>query len=129
MSILEIGEADLIKLRKEAIAKALERIETVDPMLNVIITGHLLIEEEINKLIKTLVWFPGEAEKLIKRNINFPARVSLTRAFTPFDLGESFWSLILGFNQFRNDFAHNHGERQAENLLQIRAILLFSVAS
>jgi hypothetical protein len=58
-----MAEDDLVNLRKQAIAKALERIETVNPMLNVIITGHLMIEEEMNALIKTLARFPDEAEK------------------------------------------------------------------
>jgi hypothetical protein len=38
-----MSEEDAINPRKEAIAKALDRFKTVSPMLNVIITGRLML--------------------------------------------------------------------------------------
>ena len=114
-----MSEDDFINPRKEAIAKALKRLNAVNPMLKVIIIGHLMIEKEINELIKTLARFPDEADRL--KNLRFPERVSLIRAFMPVDLRSEFWTLLLSFNQFRNDFAHNHDDEiKAKHLNEIR---------
>lgn len=70
----------------------------------VILKGHLLIEEQINKIISERLHDAADLEKL---DLGCAQAVELARALVGDKTGDELWDLVKKLNKIRNKIAHN----------------------
>ena len=91
--------------RLEQLAKEFqEHLGQIDELTLVVLKGHLLIEESLDKIISTFVFHP---EMLEPARLSFAQRVAIARAISLDEHENSMWELVLAINTLRNDLAHN----------------------
>ncbi len=96
-----------------------------DPLQQVVLKGHLVIEAALDNIITTIFFHP---EYVFRARIGFAQKVALARAYGLRKAGNSMWNLILSINEARNEVAHNlAGERRSNKLDQLRRIFLSEV--
>ena len=75
----------------------------VDEEAQVILKGHLLIEEVLYRIITTFVFHPAHIENA---NLTFYNKVSVARSLSLGESENTMWNLILAFNTLRNKTSH-----------------------
>jgi len=80
--------------------------EASDPML-VILKGHLIIEQQLIRLIEQLT--PDPKPILDLARLSFSIRLSIVESLMPpkSDKPVSIWNLVRALNNLRNELAHN----------------------
>ena len=98
---------------QEFIAKATEHFQELDPLIQVVLRGHLLLEERLNATLTHSLYNPEVFEKM---NLTFHHKLLFARAFSVSLRGEGMWELIAAINTLRNAIAHSldAGKRQAK---------------
>ena len=96
-----------------------------DPLQQVVLKGHLVIEAALDNIITTIFFHP---EFIFRARIGFAQKVALARAYGLRKSDNSMWNLILSVNETRNEVAHNlAGERRSNKLQQLRRIFISEV--
>jgi hypothetical protein len=89
---------------QEFYARATEHFQHVDPLVQVVLRGHLLLEERLNATVKHSLYNP---ELFDKMNLTFERKLMFARAFSVSLRGEGMWELIAAVNALRNAIAHS----------------------
>lgn len=106
----------------EFYAKAAEQFQEVDPLIQVVLRGHLLLEERINAMLKHSLYNPELFEKM---NLNFHHKLQFVRAFSVSLHGEGMWELIAAVNTLRNAIARSlDGEKRQAKFNAVKALYL-----
>jgi hypothetical protein len=95
-----------------------ESFEAVDPVVHVLLKGHLLLEELMGEIIEQHLFHP---KHLSDARLTFSQKISLCRSLClrKNDLGE--WALISVVNTLRNDLAHRlQSEVRAKKIEKVR---------
>jgi hypothetical protein len=96
-----------------------------DPLQQVVLKGHLVIEAALDNIIATVFFHP---EYIFRARIGFAQKVALARAYGLRKSDNSMWTLILSVNETRNEVAHNlAGEKRYNKLGQLRRIFMSEV--
>ncbi|MPS30517.1 MAG: hypothetical protein E2576_14395 [Alcaligenaceae bacterium] len=88
-----------------AIKRFIELMGTCDDLLLTVLKGHLLIEEQLARTIRSGVAL-GEAYLDGAPRPQFATKASLARALIGNNLPAAFWKCIQSLNDFRNELAH-----------------------
>jgi hypothetical protein len=105
---------------QEFCAKATEHFQEVDPLTQVVLRGHLLLEERLNAIVKNSLYNPAFAEKL-----NFHHKLLFARAFTVSQRGDVMWDLLAAINVLRNSIAHSlDAEQRRKKFQTVKALYL-----
>jgi hypothetical protein len=103
-----------------------QEMKQVDEVAHVLLKGHLLIEEGINRILDQYVF---HREHLQEARLSFHAKVLLARGFglRKNNFGE--WELIGAINSLRNTLAHSlQAPERAKKLANVKAIYFREVA-
>jgi hypothetical protein len=107
---------------KQFYAKATEHFQAVDPLIQVVLRGHLLLEERLNATLKHSLYNPELFEKM---NLNFHHKLLFARAFSVSLRAEGVWDLIAAINALRNSIAHSlDGEQRQKKFDAVKTIYL-----
>jgi hypothetical protein len=98
---------------QEFTAKATEHFQELDPLIQVVLRGHLLLEERLNATLTHSLYDPELFEKM---SLTFHHKLLFARAFSVSLRGEGMWELIAAINTLRNAIAHSldAGKRQTK---------------
>lgn len=106
---------------KQFMSDLQEHLGQVDELTLVVLKGHLLIEESINRVISRFVFHP---EMLESARLSFAHRVSIARAISLDEHDNSMWDMILAINALRNNLAHNlHSPKRAQQIQRVLLLL------
>lgn len=94
-----------------------EDLGEIDPIAQVTLKGHILIEAQLYDILVLLV---DEPEYLEKANLRFYQKANLLRATIFHEDGDEAWPLVLAFNKLRNTIAH--GDANEERTVQIEVL-------
>jgi hypothetical protein len=101
--------------------EAMRHLNAVDGTALVVLKGHLLIEQELDKILKTFVFHPkffGLAK------LRFAQKIALARSISLDESENSMWSLALNINSLRNDLAHSlHSSKRARKIESVLSSL------
>ena len=100
--------------RKRFTERFAEHLGKVDELTLVVLKGHLLLEEAIEKIISTFVFHP---EQLADGRLTFVQRVAIARSMSLDEHENTMWDLILAINALRNDLAHSLDSPKRSNTL------------
>jgi len=102
-----------------------ELMEDVDPLVPVVLKGHLLIERILDNLISSICFQP---EHIWNSRFTFAQKVNLARAFAFNKHKHPVWILVLALNALRNEIAHNRpSERTQMKMNQVRRLWLAEI--
>jgi hypothetical protein len=94
-------------MNAKRIAEAIESFKThlgsIDELSLVVLKGHLIIEEYLERIISRFVF---HADKLESARFTFAQKVAIARSISLDEYDNSMWELILAINALRNDLAH-----------------------
>jgi len=92
-----------------------DHMPETDDLTLIVLKGHLLIEEELNKVIETSF---KQAEHLKGGRFSFYQTYKIVKAFHFKENRKWLWDGIEKLNTIRNKFAHNLVPRQIENEIE-----------
>lgn len=95
---------------------------TKDEFLDVLLKGHLLIEEMLEKILKQYVF---HREHLDQADLSFYKKMCLCRSFCLRKNNAGEWSLLAAINSLRNEVAHNLTPEDRQKKIQIVKDLYF----
>jgi hypothetical protein len=99
------AESELARFR-EATYDRFQRLMPANDLTLIILKGHLLVEEQMNKFIEASLGEAGDA--FSKLNLPFSRKLRFARELhRPKEAFASTWSLVKELNDLRNDIAHN----------------------
>ncbi|TIP18429.1 hypothetical protein [Mesorhizobium sp.] len=102
-----------------------ELMEDVDPLVPVVLKGHLLIERILDDVISSVCCNP---DHIWNGRFTFAQKVNLARAFAFNRDKHPVWTIVLALNTLRNEIAHNRlGERTRSKMDQVRRLWLAEV--
>jgi hypothetical protein len=100
-------------------------IKDFDALMFVVLKGHLLIEEEINKILEAKLFHP----KYIKETkFDVFQKILLCRALCPKANESIHWRLIISLNQLRNKVAHKLSSSERKRDLDEIKKIMYEVA-
>jgi hypothetical protein len=106
--------------QKSFIERFAEHLSKVDELTLVVLKGHLLLEESLDKIITTFVFHP---EQLADAWLTFAQRVAIARSMSLDEFGNTMWELILAINALRNDLAHSlNSPRRLNRLARVKEL-------
>jgi len=89
--------------------KITKHFAEVDPLTQVVLKGHLLLEERLNATVRHALYNP---ELFDRMKLNFHHKMLLAQSFSVSKRGEGIWELIASINALRNGIAHSLDEDQ-----------------
>jgi hypothetical protein len=96
-----------------------EHFSRIDELTHMVLKGHLIVEEAVNKGLEGA--FPN-SQYIISLNLRFFQKVQLLRAVSGKYHEEPVWELILTLNELRNAIAHSlSSSRIKEKVVALRA--------
>lgn len=102
-----------------------ELMDDVDPLVPVVLKGHLLIERILDNLISSVCFHP---EHILNGHFTFAQKVNLARAFAFNKDKHPVWTLVLALNALRNEIAHNRlSDKTQRKMDQVRRLWLAEV--
>ncbi|WP_417584415.1 hypothetical protein [Pelagibacterium sp.] len=98
-----------------------EKMKQTDPLLQAVLTGHLIIETALDNILAVVFFHP---EHLFKEaRLSFSQKAHVVRAYGLRKNDNSMWDIILTVNSVRNEIAHNlAGEGRNARLQQLRSL-------
>ncbi len=97
------------------IEKVTQHFSDVDPLTQVVLRGHLLLEERLNATLRHSLYNP---ELLDKMKLNFHHKMLFAQSFAVSKRGAGIWELIAAINTLRNGIAHSLDEEQRRKQFQ-----------
>jgi hypothetical protein len=98
-----------------------EHMPNGDDLTLITLKGHLLIEEILERIIRTIV---AHGELLDDARLSFAQKTALARSMCWTKHDSDMWDLIVSINSLRNEFAHQLASPKVDSKLQ-RTIDLF----
>lgn len=88
-----------------------EHFATVDATAQIVLKGHLLIEEALDTILCKFVFHPEYFESA---NLRFAQKIDLARSVSLDDHNNEMWDLVKAINSLRNELSHSlkSGKRQ-----------------
>jgi len=88
-----------------------EHFSTVDATAQIILKGHLLIEEALDSILGKFVF---HSEYFESANLRFAQKIDLARSVSLDDHNNEMWELVKAINSLRNELSHSlkSGKRQ-----------------
>jgi len=103
-------------------AEITKHFAAVDPLTQVVLRGHLLLEERLNAILQSSLYNPEMFEKL---RLTFHHKEILARSFTVSKRAPGVWELISSINRLRNSIAHSlDAAHRKQNYESMRALYL-----
>jgi hypothetical protein len=84
--------------------KIQEHFQQVDAVAQVVLKGHLLIEEALDKIIGKFLFHPEHFEEA---SLRFPQKIDLARSMSLDEHNNEMWQLAILINTLRNELAHS----------------------
>jgi hypothetical protein len=97
------------------IEKVTQHFADVDPLTQVVLKGHLLLEERLNATLRHSLYNP---ELLDTMKLNFHHKMLFAQSFAVSKRGAGIWELIAAINALRNGIAHSLDEEQRRKQFQ-----------
>lgn len=99
-----------------------EHLRYVDELSLIVLKGHLILEEQLDRILSTLVF---HSDHLLGANLRFVQKVSLARSVSLDEDNNPIWDLILAINTLRNELSHalESGRRQSR-VERVKALYL-----
>jgi hypothetical protein len=105
-------------LAKKKIKKLVENFRHVDKLTLVILKGHLVIEEQLERIIATFAFHPAYIEEA---NLRFGQKIAVARSISLDESGNPLWELIVAINALRNELAHAlTNEKRQQKLARVK---------
>lgn len=113
----------ITEIEKEQFLKIFaDHFNTVDEQAQILLKGHLLIEEKLYDIISNFVFHPDLLEKA---KLGFYQKLHLARSFSLDEYNSSIWELILSLNSLRNKIAHKLAIEEREKPMdQVKALYM-----
>ena len=84
--------------------KFTEHFATVDATAQVVLKGHLLIEDALDAILGKFVF---HSEHLESANLRFAQKVDLARSMSLDEHNNEMWELVKAINALRNELSHS----------------------
>jgi len=97
-----------------------DHFNTVDEQAQILLKGHLLIEEKLYDIISNFVFHPDALEKA---KLGFYQKLHLARSLSLDESNSSMWELVLAINSLRNKIAHKLATEEREKPLELVKML------
>lgn len=81
-----------------------EHFSTVDATAQIVLKGHLLIEEALDSILGKFVF---HSECLESANLRFAQKIDLARSVSLDDHNNEMWELVRAINSLRNELSHS----------------------
>lgn len=81
-----------------------EHFATVDATAQVVLKGHLLIEESLDNIIGKFVFHPEYFESA---SLRFAQKIDVARSVSLDDHNNEMWELVKAINSLRNELSHS----------------------
>ncbi|MGP3699907.1 hypothetical protein, partial [Rhodobacter sp. NSM] len=103
----------------EALMKKVEStFGAVDETIIIVLKGHLLIEELLDRIIGTFVFHP---DYVMAANLRFAQKISLARSLSVGEQDNAMWDIIIRLNALRNELAHSLGSDKRDR--KVKAVV------
>jgi hypothetical protein len=99
----------------DAVNRFAEHMPEGDDLTLIVLKGHLLIEEMLERIIRTIV---AHGDLLEDTKITFTQKAALARAMCWSQHNSDVWDLIFAINSLRNELAHQLESPKVENKTQ-----------
>ena len=108
------------ELLVSVVKRFVEQMEAIDELTVVILKGHLLIEETLEKIITRFV---HDGNYLLDAGLRFRQLVAIARSLDAYTPDVRIWEVILAANKLRNQLAHSlNPDQRRKKLDQFKAI-------
>jgi len=97
--------------QEDFIAKATQHFQEIDPLTQVVLRGHLLLEERLNDILKASLYNQAVFDKM---SLTFHSKLLFARAFTISQRADGMWELMGSINTLRNGIAHSLDPEQRQ---------------
>ena len=84
--------------------KLQEHFATVDATAQIVLKGHLLIEEALDTILGKFVF---HSEYFESANLRFAQKIDLARSVSLADQNNEMWELVIAINSLRNELSHS----------------------
>ena len=101
----------LPKSTTKQLTDLVHEIESVDQLSQVVLKGHLVLEQALVRIISTFVHHPDH----LPSRLQFAQRVSIARSMSLDQADNSMWKLVLALNKLRNTLAHSLDSEARKN--------------
>lgn len=99
--------------------KAQERVQavfgTLDEVVLIVLKGHLLIEEQLDSIIRRFVFHP---DHLDAANLRFAQKLQIARSISLNEQDNPMWEVAIRLNSLRNELAHSLGSEKRRQKTQ-----------
>jgi hypothetical protein len=79
-----------------------KHLTQIDELANVILRGHLLVENDLDAVIRATFFYP----EYIKGRVSFERKSQIARAMALRTQKEAVWETLTALNELRNEVAH-----------------------
>lgn len=99
-----------------------EHFQYVDAIAQVVLKGHLLIEEALERIIGKFVFHP---EHLENANLRFAQKLDVARSMSLDEQDNEMWDLAKAINSLRNELAHSlNSKKRQQKTQRVRGLYL-----
>jgi hypothetical protein len=103
-----------------------EQMQHVDEVAQIVLKGHLLLEEQLERIIGTFVFHPKYIQDA---DLSFARKLAVARSMSLDEHCNSVWDLIVAINALRNELAHSlDGERRQRKLERLKSLYFAEIA-
>src|SRR5438034_57323 len=81
-----------------------ELFSTVDAIAQIVLKGHLLIEEALDRILGKFVF---HSEYFESANLRFAQKIDLARSVSLDEHNNEMWELVKAINSLRNELSHS----------------------
>jgi len=105
---------------KELAKRFTEQIQHVDDISQIVLKGHLVIEETMTEAIGRFVFHKDIIESA---NLRFPQKLALCRAMTISEHESNMWDVISAINTLRNYLSHSLNiEKRSQKINSLKSV-------
>jgi hypothetical protein len=99
-----------------------DQMRHIDELALVVLKGHLVLEEQLERILSKFLFHP---EYLEKANLRFAQKVALARSISLDEQANSIWELLLAVNALRNELAHAlHPEKRQRKFDRVKSLYI-----
>ena len=109
--------SDIHNLNLKQLAK---QMRYVDELTMVVLKGHLVLEEQLERILATFVFHPNYLEDA---NLRFAQRVAIAQSMSLDEYANQMWDLIIAINALRNELAHTlNSEKRLKKFERVKSL-------
>ena len=105
--------------------KFVEHFATVDATAQIVLKGHLLIEETLDSILGKFVFHSAHLESA---NLRFAQKIDLARSVSLDEHNNEMWELVKAINSLRNELSHSlksaKRQQKAQRVIELYLKLL-----